>query len=169
MMTFLQHVPLWVFVVFFILLGIGLMQARTREVSRGRAALLPLAMIALSLSGVAATFATPFVYVAWAVGMLCSVALNQLWRMPRGARYDASHQRFVVPGSWLPLGMMMAIFVARFVVNVSMAMHPSLARDPLFAAGASLLFGMFSGVFFARGLRLWMLAHQPRVVSVAAS
>lgn len=42
----LSHTPIWVYALFFVLLGFGLMQTRTRTVGKILALLLPVGMIA---------------------------------------------------------------------------------------------------------------------------
>ena len=46
MTQILTHTPLWVFGLFFGLVYLGYLQSRTRQVSRGRLIVLPLAMLA---------------------------------------------------------------------------------------------------------------------------
>lgn len=53
---------------------------------------------------------------------------------------------------------MMGIFFTKYVVSVQIAMHPSLADDRVFALCVGALYGAFSGIFAARGLRLWRLS-----------
>ena len=67
---------------------------------------------------------------------------------------------------YLPLVLMLGIFATKFFVGVNLAMHPALATDPIFAGGFSLVYGMFSGVFLARGMALRSLATgTPRLQS----
>jgi hypothetical protein len=49
-------------------------------------------------------------------------------------------------------------------VGVTLAMHPSMARDALFATLVGMLYGVFSGFFAGRALRLLRLAF-PRTAS----
>ncbi len=56
MTQILTHTPLWVFALFFGLVYLGYLQSRTRQVSRGRLIVLPLAMLAWSLYSVWSTF-----------------------------------------------------------------------------------------------------------------
>lgn len=52
----LSHTPIWVFALFFVLLGFGLQQTRTRSVSIVPALQLPAGMIAYSLAGINSSF-----------------------------------------------------------------------------------------------------------------
>ena len=154
----LKGTPAWVFVLFFALLSIGFLQSRPRNVGPARVAILPAAFIAFSLYGVIAAFsATAAGLLAWAAGIGMAVLLNRALKQPAGARWEPSTASFYVPGSWIPLGLMMAVFFARYAIAVSMAMRPALAHEPAFALSASLAYGFLSGAFLARALRVFAL------------
>ena len=53
---------------------------------------------------------------------------------------------------------MMGIFTTKYAVGVALSLHPALEHDTLVALGISTLYGVFSGSFIARALRLWRLA-----------
>ena len=75
----LQHTPLWVWFLFALLVGLGLLQMRDREISRARALILPLIFIAWSLSGVLRAPGHPALCAAaWASGFAATflAALN---------------------------------------------------------------------------------------------
>ena len=69
---------------------------------------------------------------------------------PGGARFDAERQLFFVPGSWLPLGLMMGIFTAKFALGMSLAMQPAVAHNIVAAVGFSATFGLLSGALLGR-------------------
>lgn len=154
----LTSTPKWVFVIFFVLLAYGWLQTKTRELNKVKVAMLPVIMILLSIGGVFSSFgAHPGPLVAWVAGFAGAVALNQVIQAPGGVRYDPATARFHVPGTWVPLMLMMAIYFAKYTVGVTTALHPDIAAGTPFAAGLSLLFGGVSGTFFARFLRIWAI------------
>ena len=158
LLQILKGTPTWVFVLFFALLAVGFLQTRSRTVSTGRLALLPAAFIAFSLYGVVAAFGPqPLELLAWAAGIGIAVAIGRLLKQSSGTRWDASSGLFQVPGSWTPLALMMTVFFARYAIAVSMAMRPGLAREAAFAVGASLAYGLLSGAFLARSLKVLAL------------
>jgi len=170
LLQILKGTPTWVFVLFVALLAIGFLQTRTRTVGMGRLAILPAAFIAFSLFGVISAFGTQSVYlIAWAVGIGASVLLGRMLKQPSGTRWDASSGAFHVPGSWTPLALMMTVFFARYAIAVSMAMNPGLAREAVFAAGASLAYGLLSGGFLARAMRILALRPATPAHSVQSS
>ena len=159
MTQILTHTPLWVFALFFGLVYLGYLQSRTRQVSRGRLIVLPLAMLAWSLYSVWSTFdAHLTALAAWACAWVAVVVIGLAWVPSRRVAYDASTAQFTVPGSWMPLALMMGIFLTKYAVGVALSVAPALSRDAAFAALVGGLYGAFSGVFGARALRLWRLA-----------
>ncbi len=57
-----------------------------------------------------------------------------------------------MPGTWWPLAVILAIFFVRYAVTVSLTVNRTLRAVPLFAAAASLVYGLASGYFLARAL-----------------
>ena len=151
----LQRTPPWVFVLFVVLLILGALQSRPREVGRARVALMPAVFLPLSLWGVWSAFGPePFAFGAWLAAVGAAVLINGYARVPRQVSYAPDTRLFHVAGSWIPLAMMMAIFFTRYVIAVSMAMQPSLKTMPLFAAGVGAAYGLMSGSFLARAVRI---------------
>jgi Family of unknown function (DUF6622) len=148
--------PLWVWGLLAALVALGLSQVRTRTVGEVRLAALPLAMAAYSLLGLAPAFQlTAASAVAWLAGVSATLAAGRALGRPSAVRYLPDARRFVVPGSWIPLAIILAIFLSRYVVAVSLAMHPDLRQAVPFAIGTSLAYGLLGGIFPARALRIW--------------
>lgn len=160
----LKGTPIWVFVLFLGLLALGYLQSRPRTLKPARLAILPAAFIAFSLYGVIAAFGpTAYDLVAWAAGIGTAVLLGGAFKPTAGARWNESTRTFEVPGSWVPLALMMTVFFARYAIAVSLAMLPALAQGIAFASLASLTYGLLSGMFLARSLGI--LALRPAAVS----
>ena len=164
------HTPLWVWGLLLALLGLGLNQLFTRSVPLRRATLLPLAMVALSLYGATSAFgAAPQVVLAWLIAGALAAWLVWQRPLPARTRFDAVTRRFTLPGSWVPLALMMGIFLTKYAVGVTLATQPALAHDVGFRLAFDALYGVFSGVFAARGARLWRLALQHEHAAPAGS
>lgn len=156
----ISHTPPWVFILFFVLLTLGYIASRPRMLSPGRVAILPVAMMLLSAYGVVSAFgyrATGIV--VWVAGVTLAVLLNRVWRLPRGASYVATTQSFALPGSWIPLALMLTIFFTKYTVAVLLSIHPTLLDHASFVAGVSFAYGVLSGIFFASALTLWRVMH----------
>ncbi|MEO5606953.1 MAG: DUF6622 family protein [Polaromonas sp.] len=160
--------PHWVWGLLLGLLALGMSQMFTRTVSLRRITLLPLAMVALSLYGtVSALGSAPQVLLSWLAA--CSLAAWFVLQrpLPAGTRFDAATRRFTLPGSAVPLMLIMAIFMTKYGVGVQLVMAPELAHDGTFTLIFGALYGAFSGVFAARGARLWRLALQHERTALA--
>lgn len=157
------------------LIVLGLSQRKDREVSLARVMVTPLVMATLSLGGTATAFsASPHfgqAMLAWAGAAVCALALVAPWQAPRGTHYDAASRSYRLPGSWLPLLLILGIFLAKYVSGVDLAMQPSLALDSPYALTVSALSGTFSGIFAGRAARLLRLALRPvaAITSITAS
>jgi len=162
--TILQHTPVWVWGMLAALIALGLSQVRDRTAGLPRVALLPVAMISLSIWGAVTAFGqSPLfgnVMLAWAAAAAIAFVGVVSLGVPRGAAYDAGTRTFALPGSWLPLVLILAVFLTRYVVNVDVAMNPALARDGSYTLVAATLYGLFSGVFAGRAARLWLLVRR---------
>jgi hypothetical protein len=53
----------------------------------------------------------------------------------------------------------MTIFFTRYAVTVLLAIQPSLRQADSFTGGVAFLYGLLSGLFFARALRAWRSAR----------
>ncbi len=157
-----QHTPVWIWGLLAGLVALGLSQTRRREMSLTRVTILPLVMVALSLSGVFGAFGPSAVALGgWAAGLGAALAFGRRLVAARGASFSEPTATIHVPGSWLPLVLIVALFAIKYGVGVSLAMHPALATDMPFAAAISLAYGCFSGLFLAQGLALRHLAKRP--------
>lgn len=65
-------------------------------------------------------------------------------------------------GSWMPLALILCLFLTRFIVNVALAINPDLLQRSSTALAAGFIYGTFSGIFLARSLVTWRLARQAR-------
>jgi hypothetical protein len=152
----LRGTPIWVYPLFLCLIVLGYLQSKPRDVAPAMLAILPVALGAFSLTRVLTVFGPePLALAAWAAGTAAAVLLNSALKQPAGVRWSASTGSFHVPGSWAPLALMMAVFFARYALAVSLVMAPGLVHSAGFAAAAGFGFGLLSGMFIARALRVW--------------
>jgi len=157
----LAGTPLWVFALFALLLWLGGRQLVAHDIALRRATILPFAMTALSIYGLLSVFShQPVAVLGWAVAALMTGIAVLQRALPDSTRYDPAARRVHLAGTAVPLALMMGIFFTKYVVAVQIAMHPPLTGDRVFALCVGALYGAFSGMFAARGLRLWRLARR---------
>lgn len=155
LLEILKHTPPWVFVLFAALVYLGAMQRRTRQLSLARVAIMPVVLFGLALSGLWGAFgADGLVVASWLAAVVIAVLLNRFAKWPRKISYTAATRSFLVEGSWTPLAAMMIIFFARYAVSVLLAIHPELRTAYWLAPSVSFAYGLMSGAFLARALRI---------------
>jgi hypothetical protein len=158
--SILQHTPVWVWALFSALLVLGLSQTRTRETSKARVTLLPLAMVCLSISGLLGSFGQlPVAWAAWIAGFTVAVRLLTPWVAANGATWSAETERFRIPGSWVPVTLIVGLFTLKYTAGVGMAINAPLATNGVFAGTLSLVYGMFAGLFWGRARSLRVLVR----------
>lgn len=147
-------IPFWVPLVFIGLVALGYRLSFTRTVKPGASLAIALAMAAFSLNGVVAAFgasapAVPCWAAAWgAVLALATPRLAARGLVPVG---PAAVQ---VPGSWVPLGLMMGIFAAKFVLGAAAGLQAPVLHSAWFAGALAAVLGALSGGFGARALAI---------------
>ena len=125
-------------------------------------------LIALSLSGVLNAFGhVPIALGGWAAGVAAAQVFGRQFVAVRGARWSAASGLLHVPGSWLPLVLIIGLFCVKYYAGASLALHPALAGNSSFAGLCSLAYGSFSGLFLARALSLRSLATRKTGLSAA--
>ncbi len=153
------HTPSWVWVTLALLIAAGASQLRDRELSLARVTVLPMALLVLSAAGVLSVFGSSTIAVgAWLAGLAASVYLGRAPLAPRGAIWVAARNRLQVPGSWVPLALMLGLFAIKYAAGTARALHPELSSDPSFGAACGLAYGLFAGLFLGRALALRSLA-----------
>lgn len=163
--SILGNTPTWVWGLLAALMALGASQCFARSAGLRRVLLMPLAMTIFSAFGLASAFGSaPHVAATLAVWLLvtCAVAALTLWllRTPTaGVRYDAAGHRFHLPGSIVPILLILGIFLVKYGVGVALAMQPSLGQGSQLALQIALVYGVFNGIFVARAGRLLRLAR----------
>lgn len=157
------HTPWWVWGILAALVVLGSLQLRDHSLPRLRVLSQPIALGAYSLWGTTAAFgAHAAVLAAWGAGLVATLLLARRLRWPEAVRHDAATNRFHVPGSMVPLALMLTIFAVRYVVAVTLVFHHGWASDAAFAAAASGVYGALSGLFGGRALNILRHAAHDR-------
>jgi hypothetical protein len=155
----IANTPTWVYALFIALIGFGVSQLRTRTVSERTLALTPLGMAAWSLYSVIAAFGSVTAAAVWAAGAAVALGIGLALKRPEGVRYVAREKRFEIPGSWIPLAMILAVFAVRYLFNVAMGIDPALRHSAAFIVVASLAYGLLGGLFPSRAARFWKVRN----------
>jgi len=162
--TILSHTPTWVWGLLAALIWLGVSQLRDRTAGLLRVSIQPIAMTALAIWGITGAFGNSpmfgYVMLTWMLVAAIAFAAIGMTSAPAGTTYDATSRSYFLPGSWVPLAMIVGIFVTRYIVNVDVAMNPPLVRDGQYTLVVAGLYGLFTGSFLGRAARLWRLAAE---------
>ena len=160
-MTFLAdivtHTPVAVWAGLAAMVLLGLRQTRTQAMSATRVWLVPTLVGAASLASALAAFAAAgpvLTGACWAIGVVLGFVSNRSLDLPRRVSANADGS-FTVGGSIAPLLLFVGVFMLRYVVNVALAIQPSLGHDPLAAAAAAIAYGLPTGLLAARSRKIW--------------
>lgn len=146
----LTQTPIYVWAILAFLIFRGVIALRTREVAMNKLFIIPIVMAVLSLVDVAAKFGLGGLgFAVWAATAAVTVALLARFGSARVAPAGTAG-RVIVRGSVLPLVLMMAIFVTKYVSSVAVVMKPALLADGGFTTVVCVLFGLFTGYFVGR-------------------
>lgn len=152
----IMYTPRWVFGLLIALVIFGVMQTRTREVKIQVALILPIAMLILSLTGVLRYVGWQFPALAcWLLGITIASVLSIKWIGKNIARFNPESRKLIIQGSWLPLVVILGIFVTRYTLGVATAMQWEITHKIYFSLVVSLILGIWSGFFLARCLIFW--------------
>jgi hypothetical protein len=155
----LSHTPLYVWAILAFLVYRGTVAMRDREVAFRKLCIIPLVMLGLSLQDMSAKFGLGgLALAAWTGAALATLLLVLRQGGVRIAAGKAPGS-VRVPGSRLPLAMMMAVFFTKYTASVVLAIQPHARQDALFVALVCALFGVFNGWFLGRlagDVRAWL-------------
>ena len=149
----LAHVPIWVFLVFVLLVALGIWQSRPRVVSPAVPTVLAVAFPLYSLYGVISSFgASLVILLPWIVGLVSSILVGQRVFGPRNLARIPGSTKVRIPGSWMPFALMMGIFLAKFAIGFVQGARLPVGQQVWFAPTVCFSLGALSGGFASRAV-----------------
>ncbi len=152
MMQIFTHTPIWVWALLAFLVQRGYVMSQDRQLSIRKACLLPVLMLAWSVYGVVQLGDFNLV-MAYAIVAVASAGLRLKLAGNVAQSYDPATQLLTVKGSWLPMLVILGLFLGKYAYNVATAMAPVLQHSTQFIWIAQLLFALASGFFLANLLQ----------------
>ena len=148
LLVIVTNTPWWVFVLFVLLVALGVQALKPRAVAMRRVFITPAIFIAWGLVGLTlGARATPGIIPSWALAAAAGCALALVSVRLDGLSVDHDRALVQLPSSALPLIRNMLMFAAKYVFAVAMARRPDL-RDQLLPwdmAVSGAAFGYFLG------------------------
>jgi len=156
-----SQVPMWPFAILALLVALGVWQRRTRELNAAAPAAIAAAFLAYSIYGVVSSFGVGLPsLVAWVVGLVLALTVGRPVFAPRGLMPAAQPNRVLVPGSWLPLVLMLCIFAAKFLAGFVAGARLERGHSAWFAPAVGLVLGASSGAFVVRAIAVLRFARR---------
>lgn len=149
----ITHTPFYVWAILALLVYRGVAAMRDRELTMRQFLLLPVVMTLLSLYGLITNAGGVIGLAASGAGFATTIALT--YHSASIAAKPATHGFIRVPGSALPLIVILTIFLIKYVNAVALHMHPGLDQDALWAPLLRGVMGCCSGYFIGRAMKLY--------------
>ncbi|MEB0029580.1 hypothetical protein QN372_02360 [Undibacterium sp. RTI2.1] len=151
----ITHTPLWVWAILGFLIYRGVIASKDRVVSLKSICIIPIVMLGLSLQGMLSNFGIrPLALVSWGLSYILVTALT--WKLSKSTTVSVmrAESKVHLTGSWVPLALMMAIFMIKYCVNVMLAIDTHWKTESLFVIICCVLFGILNGVFMGKMLAI---------------
>jgi hypothetical protein len=167
--SILYGTPIWVWVLLAFLLSRGFKALNSETVPLSKLAIVPLVFAGW---GIAQLLLDPLA--GWSAAIAWTTAL--LVGIPGGV-YIASRTRFIVdsiantvmlPGSALPLLLIITIFAVKFWLGFEMATVTDASASGMFISIGAVVSGLVAGVFGGRFITYWRAMSTRRVVQACS-
>ena len=171
------HTPVWVFPLIVVVLWLGSVNLRERNVPLRSLLVFPAVMLVLSIGNSIGTSAGPLMALGtWLFSAAIGAAVGwYLTQRPRGIepKIEPKSGQIIVPGSVIPLLVCVALITLRYAFGYLYGRYPDLRADQNYAlaliAGGALLGGVLLGRYGRLGRWYWQAAANQRALRVDAS
>lgn len=151
----IQHTPIWVWPLLALLIFIGVLALRPRNLPLPRLLILPIVFLGLSIfSMVSSALPLPEALGIWLAGLLLGSLLGRLFVPRQGVAIDRAARRIAVPGSVVPLLLIVVIFIGRYAFGYAFGRYPELRQNELVVVIATGYAAFCTGIMLGRTLPL---------------
>jgi hypothetical protein len=149
----MSHVPSWVYILFLVLLYIGITGCFKRVVKVNRLILMPAVFVWFSVDNLyKASTVSLYQIVFFIFGGLIGIYLGYL-HVRKAVVHADKHQHLVeLPGDWTILILILIIFAVQFAVHYLLAADPSIANNNFAMGFIMLVSGATTGMVVGRNL-----------------
>lgn len=151
----ISHTPIWVWPLLALLIFIGVLALKPRAISLPRLLILPAVFLVLSvLSALGSPLPRLEALGIWLAGMVLGALLGRLAAPRQGVVIDRPRRRVSVPGSVVPLLLILVIFIGRYAFGYAFGRYPELRQNELLLVIAAGYAALCSGFMLGRTLPL---------------
>lgn len=162
--------PWWVYVLFIYLVIKGINASKLRVVSFIKLTILPLIFIALSVHTLMTAFnINATVIVVWILSIALGSVFGWILICRHHFKVDRKKLLIQIPGSWLTLILILAIFVSKYYFGYQISSDPSLVHHTGFKFSMLSISGVCTGLFVGRLLCYFYQLKTGESVDLTAS
>lgn len=144
-------IPNYVYVLFFILLYMGVNRCFPRVIKVQRLFIAPLFFILLSIRGMVNLFdIAPTDIFNWLAGCTLGAVLGYLHVSNRQVQADHDRQLIKLPGDWSMLILILSIFLFEFFIHYSIDANWPISANSYFKMSSILILGVIAGMSSGR-------------------
>jgi hypothetical protein len=168
-MTYLQHIPAYVYVLFILLVWLGVSRCFPRSMRVERLGIMPSLIVALAVRAFLQLFPQPGItgLAGAAMGMASGILLGWYHARSWVVKVEPEKRRLTVPGDVLILGIILGAFVFEFVLHFAAATHAVWMDSSFVQPVAAFIWAWLAGMTVGRnanlGMRYWSVATQAEV------
>jgi hypothetical protein len=142
-----SHTPIWVWVLYGLLLFLGVQRMRDSSVSLVRVLILPLVVTGLAIWSLVAAglSALPVMVLSLVAGSIAGWQLE-----PEGGTRRLTDGRLWLRGEWWSLTQIVVVLVFRYATNVIPIRAPAFNANPVWHWGSLFISAALSGLFLGR-------------------
>lgn len=146
-----SQTPWWVYVLFIFLVQKGIKASKSQVVSIKKLTILPLIFISLSIHTVMTAFhVNTMVIVMWFASIILGSIIG--WLLIRNHQFKVDRKKLLIqlPGGWMTLILILAIFVFKYYFSYQIDSDPALASQTGFEFSMLGINGICTGLFVGR-------------------
>lgn len=148
---FFTQTSLWVYILFFYLLFIGIKSLKTRVVSLTRLFFLPIIFFFMSLYNLLTSFElTLGLVIIYIVSLTLGSWFGWLFAQNKVLAFDKKHHLIKLQGSATTLILILLIFSIKYYFGYALAVDPTKVHNVTFSSLMILSSGMVTGIFIGR-------------------
>lgn len=151
--TAFANTPFWVYGLFFYLVYVGYRASNTRIIALKKIFIIPLILTSMSVHTLIDAFDIGFLEVgAWSGAITVGAVLGwlEVYRQHIHIRVDKMKHLILVPGSWMSLALILAIFGTKYYFGYELSTDPELADQSSFEYAMLSVSGFCSGLSIGR-------------------
>ncbi|OGT47715.1 MAG: hypothetical protein A3F17_04115 [Gammaproteobacteria bacterium RIFCSPHIGHO2_12_FULL_41_15] len=163
----MSYVPTWVYILFFVLLYLGIKRCYTRVVRIERIAIFPAIFIFLSLRSTVSLFHFSLIgFLLLLLGGIIGALFGYLHVRNCVVRADKQKHLIEIPGDISMLIMVMSIFAIEFFIHYAFDAHWAIAQIDVFKNAVVILSGIVVGISIGRSITYFLKYQQAESIDL---